>query len=339
MRDSLAQGAPLDSVAVSTVADSLGAPLHLPYSFGIVRQLVEEVVTVSDDALQDAMLTGFSRLKLAVEPAGAAALAALAGPLRERLRGKAVGLIVVRRQYRPGRVRRPSGGRPRAARIARGTGGMTTAPPEPDAPRGPGVRLYVEAPLAAGATVAPSAEQHHYLRNVMRTPAGAPVRLFNGRDGEWLATVEALGRKGAALAVTAQTRSQEPEPDLWLCFAPVKKARIDFVAQKASELGVSALQPVMTRYTQVARVNLERLRANAVEAAEQCARLSVPAVFPPRRLEDLIGDWPADRRILLLDETQTGIPIIDTLRRRGDARGRPLGRLRRAGGRLCAGGA
>ncbi|MDE0148969.1 MAG: pyridoxal-phosphate dependent enzyme [Rhodospirillaceae bacterium] len=94
MRDSLARGAPLDSVAVSTIADSLGAPLHLPYSFGIVRQLVEEIVTVSDDVLQDAMLTTFSRLKLAVEPAGAAALAALAGPLHERLRGKAVGLIV-----------------------------------------------------------------------------------------------------------------------------------------------------------------------------------------------------------------------------------------------------
>ncbi len=94
MRDSLARGAPLDSVAVSTIADSLGAPLHMPYSFDIVRQSVDEVATVSDDALQDAMLTSFSRLKLAVEPAGAAALAALAGPLRERLRGKAVGLIV-----------------------------------------------------------------------------------------------------------------------------------------------------------------------------------------------------------------------------------------------------
>ena len=94
MRDSLARGAPLDSVAVSTIADSLGAPLHLPYAFGIVRRLVEEIVTVSDDALQDTMLTSFSRLKLAVEPAGAAALAALAGPLRDRLRGKAVGLIV-----------------------------------------------------------------------------------------------------------------------------------------------------------------------------------------------------------------------------------------------------
>ena len=200
---------------------------------------------------------------------------------------------------------------------------MTAAPPEPDAPYSPGIRLYVEAPLAAGATVAASAEQHHYLRNVMRTPAGAAVRLFNGRDGEWLATVEARGRKETALAVTARTRRQTAGPDLWLCFAPVKKARIDFVAQKASELGVSALQPVMTRHTQVARVNLERLRANAVEAAEQCARLSVPAVFPPRTLEALVGDWPPERHILLLDETQTGIPIVDTLRRRGDARGRP----------------
>ena len=204
---------------------------------------------------------------------------------------------------------------------------MTATPPEPDAQCNPGIRpgirLYVEAPLAAGATVVPSAEQHHYLRNVMRMPAGAAVRLFNGRDGEWLAAVEVRGRKDTALAVTARTRGQTAEPDLWLCFAPVKKARIDFVAQKASELGVSALQPVMTSHTQVARVNLERLRANAVEAAEQCARLSVPAVFPPRTLESLIGGWPAARHILLLDETQTGIPIVDTLRRRGDARGRP----------------
>lgn len=200
---------------------------------------------------------------------------------------------------------------------------MTTTPPEPDAPHGSGIRLYVEAPLAAGATVVPSAEQHHYLRNVMRTPAGAAVRLFNGRDGEWLAGVESLDRKSAALAVTAQTRRQEPEPDLWLCFAPVKKARIDFVAQKASELGVSALQPVLTRHTQVARVNLERLRANAVEAAEQCARLTVPAVFPAVKLDALMTGWPVERHILLLDETQTGIPIVDTLRRRGDTRGRP----------------
>lgn len=195
--------------------------------------------------------------------------------------------------------------------------------PEPDAPYSPGIRLYVEAPLAAGATVVPSAEQHHYLRNVMRTPAGAAVTLFNGRDGEWLASVRSLGRKGAALAVTARTRRQEPEPDLWLCFAPVKKARIDFVAQKASELGVSALQPVLTRHTQVARVNEARLRANAIEAAEQCARLTVPAVFPAAKLDALMTEWPADRHILLLDETQTGIPIVDTLRRRGDTRGHP----------------
>ncbi|MXW91525.1 MAG: 16S rRNA (uracil(1498)-N(3))-methyltransferase [Rhodospirillaceae bacterium] len=198
-----------------------------------------------------------------------------------------------------------------------------TAPAVSAGPHDPGIRLHVETPLAAGATVAPTAEQSHYLKNVMRTAPGDSVRLFNGRDGEWLARVESLGRKGAALAVTAQTRHQQPEPDLWLCFAPVKKARIDFVAQKASELGVSALQPVLTRHTQVARVNEARMRANAIEAAEQCARLTVPAVLPPRKLEDLIGDWPAHRHILLLDETQTGIPIVETLRRRGDAGGRP----------------
>ncbi len=194
---------------------------------------------------------------------------------------------------------------------------------ETDAPHNPGVRLYVEAPLAAGQAVGLAAEQSHYLKNVMRTAAGAAVQLFNGRDGEWLATVDSFGKKDAVLTVAAQTRRQRTEPDLWLCFAPIKKARIDFVAQKASEMGVSALQPVMTRHTRVARVNLERLRANAIEAAEQCARLSVPDVFPPRRLDGLIAGWPADRHILLLDETQTGIPIVETLRRRGDTRGRP----------------
>ena len=195
--------------------------------------------------------------------------------------------------------------------------------PEPEAPGNPGIRLYVEAPLAVGRSVVPTPEQSHYLKNVMRTAPGDSVRLFNGRDGEWLARVESLDRKSAALAVTAQTRRQEPEPDLWLCFAPVKKARIDFIAQKASELGVSALQPVLTRHTQVARVNAARLRANAVEAAEQCARLTVPAVFPAVKLDALMTGWPAERHILLLDETQTGIPIVDTLRRRGDTRGRP----------------
>ena len=198
-----------------------------------------------------------------------------------------------------------------------------TTPALSDAPCDPGIRLYVEAPLAAGQAVVLAAAQSHYLKNVMRTAAGAAVRLFNGRDGEWLATIDSLGKKGAALAVTARTRRQQPEPDLWLCFAPIKKARIDFVAQKACEMGVSALQPVMTRHTQVTRVNTERLRANAIEAAEQCARLSVPDVFPPRKLDDLVAGWPAGRHILLLDETQTGIPIVDTLRRRGNARGRP----------------
>ncbi len=198
-----------------------------------------------------------------------------------------------------------------------------TTPALSDAPCDPGIRLYVEAPLAAGQAVVLAAAQSHYLKNVMRTAAGAAVRLFNGRDGEWLATIESLGKKGAALAVTARTRRQQPEPDLWLCFAPIKKARIDFVAQKACEMGVSALQPVMTRHTQVTRVNTERLRANAIEAAEQCARLSVPDVFPPRKLDDLVAGWLAGRHILLLDETQTGIPIVDTLRRRGNARGRP----------------
>ena len=191
------------------------------------------------------------------------------------------------------------------------------------APYDPGIRLFVEAPLAAGAPVALSKEQTHYVKNVMRVAAGDAVKLFNGRDGEWLATVDTLAKAGAALTATALVRRQVAEPDIWLCFAPIKKARIDFVAQKASEMGVSALQPVMTRFTNVARVNEDRLRANAIEAAEQCARLSVPEVQPTRKLEALVAHWPSDRHILLLDETKTGIPIVDTLRRRSETRGQP----------------
>ncbi len=187
----------------------------------------------------------------------------------------------------------------------------------------PAIRLFVETPLAAGRTVALDADRSHYLKHVMRTEVGAAVGLFNGRDGEWLARIDSLARTGAGATVAAKIRDQHAEPDLWLCFAPIKKARIDFVAQKASELGVSALQPVMTRRTQVARVNEARLRANAIEAAEQCGRLSAPTVFAPRRLDALIGDWPAGRRIVLLDETSTAVPIVDTLRGCRAARGRP----------------
>jgi 16S rRNA (uracil1498-N3)-methyltransferase len=165
------------------------------------------------------------------------------------------------------------------------------------------IRLFVETPLAAGVSVGLSRDQAHYLKSVMRLEAGAGLSLFNGSDGEWRGRVDGLGKGWASVALEAQTRTQALEPDLWLLFAPIKRARIDFVAQKSTELGVSALVPVFTRRTAVERVNTERLRANAVEAAEQCERLSVPAVMEPEPLEKRLARWPAERHILLCDET------------------------------------
>ena len=175
-------------------------------------------------------------------------------------------------------------------------------------------RLFTEADLSAGADTELTEAQAHYLRHVMRREAGAPLLLFNGRDGEWRATLSLRGKKGAAAEVAAQTRPQGPEPDVWLCFAPVKRARIDWIAEKATELGVAVLQPVITQHTVVERVNLERLRANAVEAAEQTERLSVPEVRAPIELQRLIADWPAGRRLLMGDETGGGPPIAEALR-------------------------
>jgi 16S rRNA (uracil1498-N3)-methyltransferase len=174
-------------------------------------------------------------------------------------------------------------------------------------------RLFVESRLAGGAEAPLSEGQAHYLRHVLRRGDGAPLLLFNGRDGEWRAALELRGKKAAVARIGERTREQEPEPDLWLCFAPVKRARIDLIAEKATELGVSCLQPVLTEHTAVERVNVERLRANAVEAAEQSERLSVPEVRAPRPLARLLDNWPAGRRLLMCDETGGGPPIADAL--------------------------
>src|SRR5882757_9321357 len=174
-------------------------------------------------------------------------------------------------------------------------------------------RLFVESDLSAGSEAPLDEAQVHYLRHVMRRPDSAPLLLFNGRDGEWRATLEGRGKKAAVAQVTERTREQTIEPDIWLCFAPVKRARIDYVAEKATELGVAVLQPILTRHTIVDRVNVERLRANAVEAAEQTERLSVPEVRVPRELGRLLDDWPAERRLLVCDETGGGPPIAQAL--------------------------
>ncbi|HEY7610243.1 MAG TPA: 16S rRNA (uracil(1498)-N(3))-methyltransferase [Alphaproteobacteria bacterium] len=176
-----------------------------------------------------------------------------------------------------------------------------------------GVRLYVEADLTPGAEVPLDPAQAHYLKNVMRRAPGDAVRLFNGRHGEWQAKIAALGKGKGAAAAEAQTRTQAPEPDLWLLAAPIKRTAIDFVAAKATELGVSAIQPVMTRRTAVTRVNVERMHANMIEAAEQCERLSVPEARAAAPLEKVLAAWPARRRLLFCDETRDGRPIAEAL--------------------------
>lgn len=174
-------------------------------------------------------------------------------------------------------------------------------------------RLFVEADLAAGVEAPLDEAQVHYLRHVMRRPDGAPLFLFNGRDGEWRGSLAGRGKKAAVALIGERTRMQEPEPDIWLCFAPVKRARIDYIAEKATELGVSVLQPVLTRHTTVERVNAGRLRANAIEAAEQTERLTVPEVRESIELGRLLDAWPAERRLMMCDETGGGPPIAEVL--------------------------
>jgi len=181
-------------------------------------------------------------------------------------------------------------------------------------PRLPKLRLFVAGDLAAGADIVLGREQSHYLANVMRAGAGDAVSLFNGRDGEWSSDVVSPGKRAVELRVGARLRPQTPEPDLWLAFAPIKRGRIDFVAAKATELGVARLIPVMTAHTRMSRVNTGRLRANAIEAAEQCERMTVPEVSEPVAFEALLADWPVGRRLLVGDETGGGRPIAAVAR-------------------------
>ena len=174
-------------------------------------------------------------------------------------------------------------------------------------------RLYVESDLGAGIGVQLPAAQAHYVNRVMRLRVGDAVALFNGRNGEWLAEITETGKARCSLRVTERTRAQAAEPDLWLAFAPIKKTRLDYLVEKATELGASRLCPVFTQHTAVTRINVARMRAHAMEAAEQCGRLSVPVVAEPLPLSRLMADWPAARRLFVLDETGTGTPIAEAL--------------------------
>ncbi|SEA72034.1 16S rRNA (uracil(1498)-N(3))-methyltransferase [Rubrimonas cliftonensis] len=183
-----------------------------------------------------------------------------------------------------------------------------------DAPK---VRLFVDAPLGDGAAVALERAQAHYLFTVMRLGQGDAVALFNGRDGEWRAVATEAGRKGGALRCAALLRPQAEGPDLDLIFAPIKKARTDFIAEKACEMGARRLIPCLTRFTNAERVNVERLRAHAVEAAEQCEILSVPQVLAPAPLAALLDAWEAGRRLMVCDEARDAPPAMDALRAAG----------------------
>lgn len=175
----------------------------------------------------------------------------------------------------------------------------------------PKIRLFVDGALAPGVSVAATDAQAHYLLHVMRRAPSDPVALFNGRDGEWRAMVQTPSKRHVVFEVQDQLRAQSGTPDVWLAFAPVK--RIDVVVEKATELGVSALLPVMTRHTDVSRINFDRLRATTIEAAEQCERLSVPVIQPAQNFDPFLAQWPQARRLFYLDETGRGAPIATAL--------------------------
>lgn len=175
------------------------------------------------------------------------------------------------------------------------------------------VRLHVAADLAAGGAVDLAPEQAHYVSRVMRLGPGDALLLFNGRDGEWLAEIAETAKGRVRVRPEHRTREQRPEPGPWLAFAPLKKAETVFLVEKATELGVERLIPVATRRTVGGRVNVQRLIANAVEAAEQCERLTVPTVAEPTTLSRLLADWPRERTMFVGDERGGGKPLAEVL--------------------------
>lgn len=173
-------------------------------------------------------------------------------------------------------------------------------------------RLYVNTALSEGVSVALDGNPAHYLIAVMRVKAGDTVLLFDGVSGEWAATARDIRKRDLVLDCVAQTKPPEPVPDFWLCAAPIKKGRIDLIAEKACELGVAKLQPVLTRRAVVDKLNLDRLQAHLVEAAEQCGRNILPELAEMVKLDALLRDWPAGRHLFFADETG-GTPIAHAL--------------------------
>lgn len=168
------------------------------------------------------------------------------------------------------------------------------------------IRLYVDQPLSEGNRVELTRDQAHYLFGVMRQQTGGSVALFNGRDGEWTAEIIEAGKRGGVLECHVQAVAQYDPPDLWLVFAPIKKARTDFIVEKAVEMGGARLIPVQTEFTNSDRVRQDRLQAHAVEAAEQCGATFVPEVTGLQKMGQVLRDWPEERKLMFCDEAAAG---------------------------------
>lgn len=176
-------------------------------------------------------------------------------------------------------------------------------------------RLFVEQELAPGIELKIDGGQAHYLVSVMRMKLGDPVKLFDDKTGEWLAVARHVGKRDLVVGIEARLSEREAVPDLWLCAAPIKKGRIDWVAEKACELGVDRLVPVLTRRTVIDRLNLERLRSHMIEAAEQCGRTALPSLVEPVKLAGLLRDWPEGRTLYFADENG-GVPALEAMKAR-----------------------
>jgi 16S rRNA (uracil1498-N3)-methyltransferase len=174
-------------------------------------------------------------------------------------------------------------------------------------------RLYLASDLATGLEVACSDDQANYLRRVLRVADGASLLVFNGRDGEWQATLGHIGKRCAQLRIETLVRPQVSGPDIVYLFAPLKRSRLDYMVQKATEMGVARLCPVLTRRTIAERVNTDRMRANVIEAAEQCGILRVPVVDEPVKLDKLLAGWDLGRHLIVCDEAAAPVPPLQTL--------------------------
>ncbi|MER8733861.1 16S rRNA (uracil(1498)-N(3))-methyltransferase [Mesorhizobium sp. M0018] len=178
-------------------------------------------------------------------------------------------------------------------------------------------RLFVPDGLGPDIEFDVGPQQSHYLSHVLRLGEGAEILVFNGRDGEWSAAIAAKSKKALRLKLLALQRPQPPLPDLVYCFAPLKQGRLDYLVQKAVEMGAGILQPVITQHTQVAKPGIERLRANVVEAAEQCGILAVPELREAEKFERLLAGWDPERRLIFCDEdasTNSPLPALQVVR-------------------------